>query len=116
MNTVTSTIATTPRTAPPWAVRMRRINDWLLHDALGGPRPLKFSWIINFQKGGTFVFLGLLMWFYSGRTPAEILSAEPDFIDRSGLAENLSMLRVNGMHATAKQIKKYAQAFQNSTA
>ena len=75
MNAVTPELAATPRAAPAWALRMRRINDWLLHDALGGPRPLKFSWIINFQKGGTFFFLGLLMWFYSGRTPAATSTA-----------------------------------------
>lgn len=56
--------------APRWAVKMRRINDCVMKDACGGPRPLKFSWLINLQKGGTFFFLGLLMWHYSGRTPA----------------------------------------------
>ena len=77
MNTVTRPVtqADPSRSAPAWAQRMRRINDWLLHDALGGPRPLKFSWIINFQKGGTFFFLGFLMWFYAGRTPAATSTA-----------------------------------------
>jgi len=58
--------------------------------------------------------IALLMRLYSGRTPAEIAATEPDFIDRTGLAENLSMLRVNGMRASAKQIKKYAAAFENA--
>ena len=56
--------------APAWAVQMRRINNWMLYDLGGGARPWKFSWIINFQKGGTFLFLGALMWFYAGQTPA----------------------------------------------
>jgi len=56
--------------------------------------------------------IALLLRLYSGRTPAEIKSTEPDFIDRTGLAENLSMLRVNGMRASAKQIKKYAAAYE----
>ena len=56
--------------APAWAVAMRRFNNWLMYDLGGGPRPWKFAWIINFQKGGTFFFLGLLMWFYADRTPA----------------------------------------------
>ena len=39
---------------------MRRLTDYLVLDFLGGPRPWKFSWIINFQKAGTFVFLLVL--------------------------------------------------------
>ena len=56
--------------------------------------------------------IALLLRLYSGRTPTEIAATEPDFIDRTGLAENLSMLRVNGMRASAKQIKKYAAAYE----
>ncbi len=36
---------------------MRRFTDYLVCDFLGGPRPWKFAWVINFQKAGTFVFL-----------------------------------------------------------
>ncbi len=61
--------------APAWARQMRRLNDWMMHDMFGGPRPWAFSWIINFQKGGTFPFLGLLMWFYSSRTPTATSNA-----------------------------------------
>jgi protein-S-isoprenylcysteine O-methyltransferase Ste14 len=75
MSTVASSIASTTVGAPAWALRMRRLNNWLLHDAFGGPRPLKFSWIINFQKGGTFLFLGALMWLYAGRTPSATSTA-----------------------------------------
>ena len=54
--------------------------------------------------------IALLLRVYSGHTPAEIIAAEPDFMDRAGLtAENLSMVRVNGMRAAAKQIQKYAR-------
>ena len=38
--------------APSWALAMRRFNNWLLKDFLGGPRPWKFAWVINFQKAG----------------------------------------------------------------
>jgi len=88
MNTVTRPVTEsgTSRTAPAWALRMRRINDWLLHDALGGPRPLKFSWIINFQKGGTFFFLGFLMWFYCG---AHARGHFDGCLDLPGLARQL---------------------------
>ncbi len=50
--------------APAWALKMRRLTDYLVQDFLGGPRPWKFAWVINFQKCGTFFFLGLLMWHY----------------------------------------------------
>ena len=50
--------------APAWALAMRRMTDYLVQDAGGGPRPWKFAWVINFQKCGTFLFLGLLMWYY----------------------------------------------------
>ena len=61
--------------APTWALRMRRFNDWALHDVGGGPRPLKFAWVINTQKAGTFLFLGLMMVLYAGRTPAATSTA-----------------------------------------
>ena len=57
-------------TAPAWAQRMRLFSDYLSQDFLGGPRPWKFSWVINFQKTGTFLFLGWLMWLYQNTTPA----------------------------------------------
>lgn len=50
--------------APQWAIRMQRLTQWLVEDCLGGPRPWKFSWVINVQKAGTPVFLLLLMWWY----------------------------------------------------
>lgn len=62
--------ASSPATAPAWAVTLRRASDWLVIDFLGGPRPWKFSWVINFQKAGTFVFLGLLMAWYQNTSTA----------------------------------------------
>ena len=56
------TVAPTP--APAWAATTRRLTDYLSRDFLGGPRPWKFSWVINFQKAGTFPVLLLLMWHY----------------------------------------------------
>jgi cysteine desulfuration protein SufE len=60
--------------------------------------------------------LYLLLKVYSGHRPAEILAAEPTFIEQAGLAENLSPFRVNGMRATVQQIKKYAAAYNESNA
>ena len=50
---------------------MRRITDYLVYDFLGGPRPWKLSWIINFQKAGTFVFLFALIAYY-GNTSTNV--------------------------------------------
>lgn len=55
--------------APRWAQAMQRLARHLSEDFLGGPRPWPLAWIINFQKGGTFAFVGLLMWWY-GNTSA----------------------------------------------
>ncbi len=55
---------------PTWAASLRRLTIWLVEDAFGGPRPWKFSWVINFQKVGTFPFLGLLMWYYNNTSTA----------------------------------------------
>ena len=49
---------------------MRRFTDYLSQDFLGGPRPWKFAWVINFQKTGTFFFLGALMWWYGQSSAA----------------------------------------------
>lgn len=51
--------------APAWARSMQALIGYLSRDFLGGPRPWKLSWVVNFQKAGTFAFLGGLMWFYS---------------------------------------------------
>ena len=59
-----------PVAAPGWARRLRAFNDAMMFDLLGGPRPWRLSWVINAQKAGTFPLLALLMWHYSGRTPA----------------------------------------------
>ncbi|HEX4871417.1 MAG TPA: DUF1295 domain-containing protein [Nevskiaceae bacterium] len=56
--------------APAWALAMRRFNTWWLNDLGGGPRVLKFAWVINLQKGGTFFFLGALMWLYADTHPS----------------------------------------------
>ncbi|MDI3259170.1 MAG: DUF1295 domain-containing protein [Sinobacteraceae bacterium] len=61
---------TTARPAPGWAQAMRRFTDWLVCDFGGGPRPWKFAWVIDFQKAGTFFFLGLLMAWYHNTTVA----------------------------------------------
>jgi protein-S-isoprenylcysteine O-methyltransferase Ste14 len=55
---------TTATPANPFFVKLDRLIKYLSQDFLGGPRVLKFSWVINFQKAGTAPFVALLMWFY----------------------------------------------------
>ncbi len=49
---------------------LKRLADFLTTDFLGGPKPWRLAWVINFQKAGTFVFVAWLMWFYQNTTPA----------------------------------------------
>lgn len=43
---------------------LHKLQVYLSQDFLGGPRWLKMSWVINFQKGGTLVFVLLLMFLF----------------------------------------------------
>lgn len=52
---------------------LKRAADHLTSDFLGGPKPWKFSWVINFQKAGTFVFVAFLMWYYQNFSTAAYL-------------------------------------------
>ena len=55
--------------------------------------------------------VALLLKIYSGRTPHEILSSEPRFIDEIGLRQHLSPTRSNGLLSMVKQMKLYALAY-----
>mgnify|MGYP001813178963 FL=1 len=55
---------TSRQAVPAWAARLNRMTRYAVEDFGGGPRPWKFAWVINFQKCGTFFFLGFLMWYY----------------------------------------------------
>lgn len=56
--------------APAWAVAMRRFTVFVSQDFGGGPRPWKLAWIINFQKGGTALFIAALMAYYNNYSTA----------------------------------------------
>jgi len=56
--------------------------------------------------------IALLIEVLNGHTPSEILDSQLYFIDRIGLAENLSPTRSNGLLAMVKQMKMYALAFK----
>ena len=57
--------------------------------------------------------VALLLGVYSGRTPDEILSTKPTFLEDIGLREHLSMSRSNGLSSMLKQISLYAIAFKS---
>ncbi len=59
--------------------------------------------------------LALLLRVVSGHTPQELLSSELFFIEATGLGQNLSPTRSNGLLAMIKQIRLYALAFNNIT-
>ena len=49
---------------------------------------------------------------YSGSTPDEIISTAPDFLEKIGIRDHLSMNRANGLAAMIKQISIYGMAFK----
>ncbi len=55
--------------------------------------------------------IALLIKVLNEHTPREVLDADLYFIDRIGLAENLSPTRSNGLVAMVKQMRLYAMAF-----
>ncbi len=55
--------------------------------------------------------IALLLKVYSGRTPEEIASTPPKFVDELGLNEHLTQGRANGLASMIEQIKLYAVAF-----
>ena len=57
--------------------------------------------------------ISLLIRVMSGRTPQQILDTELYFVDRIGLAANLSPTRANGLVSMIKQMRLYALAFTN---
>lgn len=56
--------------------------------------------------------IALLIDVLNGHTPQEIIDSDLYFIDKIGLAENLSPTRSNGLLAMVKQMKMYALAFK----
>ena len=60
--------------------------------------------------------VALLLKIYSNRTPHEILTSEPRFIEEIGLRQHLSPTRSNGLLAMVKQMKLYALAYEKISA
>jgi protein-S-isoprenylcysteine O-methyltransferase Ste14 len=63
-------------TAQNWARSVRRWTSFLFSDLLGGARPWKLAWVINFEKIGTFPLYGLMMiWYHNNSTACWIYLA-----------------------------------------
>ena len=58
-------MAENTRQPHPFFVRLARFIDHMSGDFLGGPRVLKFAWVINFQKGATALWVAFLMWYFN---------------------------------------------------
>ena len=59
-------------------------------------------------------FVSLLTDIFSGSTPDEVLTFEPNLVSRFGLADALGMVRMRGLSAIAQRIRqKVAQAVAN---
>ena len=56
--------------------------------------------------------VALMVRFYSGQSPDTILSVNPDFIQKIGMAQHLSPTRSNGLASMVKQMKIYAMAYK----
>lgn len=81
-------------------------------------------WVHAEEKDGKVVFtadsdailtkgiIAILIRAFSNQTPADILTANTDFIDEIGLKEHLSATRANGLVSMIKKIKMYALAFE----
>jgi cysteine desulfuration protein SufE len=60
--------------------------------------------------------VALLVNFYSGETPDDILTTDPVFIKEIGMQDHLSPTRSNGLASMVKQMKIYAMAYKSKLA
>lgn len=60
--------------------------------------------------------VSLMVRFYSGESPDNIINVNPDFIGKIGMAQHLSPTRANGLASMVKQMKIYAMAFKTKLA
>jgi len=55
--------------------------------------------------------LAIMIQFYSGQTPEDILKSQPYFLKTLNLSQYLSLNRTNGLQSLIHQIQSYAKAF-----
>lgn len=83
-------------------------------------------WLVSEYKDGKVYFkadsdaiitkglVALMIRVLSGKSPAEIVNAPLDFVDKIGLKEHLSPTRSNGLLSMIKQMKLDALAYQST--
>lgn len=101
------------RHLPPFP-ETKRIETNRLHGCQAG------VWLVGEHHNGKLYFkatsdsaivaglIALLLKVYSGRTPVEVLTASPAFIEEIGLAEHLSPHRANGLSLMLARIRQFA--------
>lgn len=57
--------------------------------------------------------LAITLSVYDGSTPDEVLKTKPEFLEKIGLREHLSMSRSNGLSSLLKLVSTYAIVFKN---
>ena len=95
--------------APEEMVEANRVSGcqsrvWLVTRMEAGRLRLRAASDAAFVQG----ILALLLRVFDGRTPEEINATGPDFLQRLGLGEQLSMSRRNGAAAVVARIKAAA--------
>ena len=85
-----------------------RSNVWISGE--GDAQRLDFRAISDSAIVSGLIYLALRV--YSGRSAAEILATEPDYIAAIGLAKHLSPTRSNGLAALLGFIRERAAATQ----
>lgn len=81
---------------------------WLTADVVDGKLIFKADSDAAITKG----LVALMVRFYSGQTPDDILAFNPDFLKKIGMEQHLSPTRANGLASMVKQMKIYAMAFK----
>ena len=80
-------------------------NVWL-HTVFNGE---KLHFEANSDSAIVRGLIAILLRIYNDRTPQEILSTPPEFIDAIGLKNHLSINRSNGLYSMIKEIQRYAK-------
>lgn len=93
-------------------VRGCQSQVWLATDLKDGKVFFKADSDAAITKG----LVALMVRFYSGQTPETILTVNPDFIQKIGMAQHLSPTRSNGLASMIKQMKIYAMAYKSKLA
>ena len=96
--------------APEEMVEAHRVSGcqsrvWLVEGEAAGRLRFRAASDAAFVQG----LLALMLRVFDDRTPAEILASDPDFLNRFGLGENLSLSRRNGAAAVIGRIQAAAR-------